>query len=300
MTILVTGAFRLNDEYRSVLESSGHRIVFMQYEKDDIPVPYEQIEGVICNGLFLHHPIEKFTSLRFIQLTSAGYDRVPMSYITDHDIEIYNARGVYSIPMAEFVVSSVLGVYKQWDHFRDSQREHSWNKHRGLRELSGKTVCIVGCGNVGTECAKRFSAFGCKITGVDIAVREDSFYDVIDPISRLDKALSRADIVVLTLPLTEDTRGLIGEKEFDILPDGCVLVNISRGAVINTEDMIRAIKCKDITVILDVFDEEPLREENPLWDACNVIITPHNSFVGEGNDDRLWNLILRNLGIVSL
>ena len=85
----------------------------MQQEKERIPCDYTWIEGVICNGLFLYHDIELFQNLRFIQLTSAGYDRVPMNYIQQHGIDIYNARGVYSIPMAEFAVSGVLQIYKK-------------------------------------------------------------------------------------------------------------------------------------------------------------------------------------------
>ena len=101
MELLVTGAFSGAKQHIRELEEKGHRVHFLQFEKDELPCPPDQIEGVICNGLFLFHAIEKFTRLRFIQLTSAGYDRVPMEYVKANGIQIYNARGVYSIPMAE-------------------------------------------------------------------------------------------------------------------------------------------------------------------------------------------------------
>lgn len=133
-----------------------HKVVFMQWENGELPCEYEWIEGIVGNGIFLSHSIEKFEKLSYIQLTSAGYDRVPMDYVKEHHIEIYNARGVYSIPMAEFAIGGVLQLYKQARIFSNNQKNHQWIKRRGLLELNEKSVCIIGCGSVGTECAKRF------------------------------------------------------------------------------------------------------------------------------------------------
>ena len=96
-----------------------------------------EIEAVICNGLFLYTPPEKFPLLKTVQLTSAGLDRVPMDYMDAHGIKVFNARGVYSAPMAEFAVCSVLGFYKRSAFFSAAQSEHRWEKHRGLEELGG-------------------------------------------------------------------------------------------------------------------------------------------------------------------
>ena len=227
MNLLVTGAWSDGKNCITELEVMGHTVVFMQYEKDELPCSYEWVEGVVCNGLFLSHPIEKFTNLRYIQLTSAGFDRVDMAYVKAHGIEIHNARGVYSIP-------GVLQLYKQAAFYRENQKRHLWEKHRGLLELAGKKVLIVGCGSVGNECTKRFKAFDCNITGVDLFPREDSLYSEILPLEKLDATLKTADIVVLTLPLTEQTRHLINDSRFSLLKDGAVLVNIARGAVVDT------------------------------------------------------------------
>jgi phosphoglycerate dehydrogenase-like enzyme len=296
MNILITGAFRLEPWQTERIAALGHTVYFLQNEKDPLPVPYEEVEGVICNGLFLHHPIEKFSALSYVQLTSAGYDRMPMDYAAEKGITVYNARGVYSIPMAEFALSSVLSVYKQADHFRAAQNAHRWDKHRGLRELFGKRVCIVGCGNVGTEVAKRFGAMGCEIIGVDAYPREDEHYTAMLPVAALDTALMTADVVILTLPLTPDTHHLMGRDQLALLPEGCVLVNIARGGVMDTEALIEMLGARtDLTAILDVFEEEPLPDNSPLWEMANAILTPHNSFVGEGNSRRLWQVILTNL-----
>ncbi len=295
MKLLVTGAANPDKNDLDILFREGHDVSFVQFESDELPLSCDEVEGVICNGLFLHHPIEKFSSLRYIQLTSAGFDRIPMDYVNEHRIDIHNARGVYSIPMAEFALTSVLGIYKKWDHFRECQHSHRFEKHRGLLELSGKKVCIIGCGSVGTECAKRFKALGCEVEGVDLFPNDCLYFDTISPVSELVNTVSRADVVVLTLPLTKDTKHIISDSVLESIKDGAVIINIARGAIIDTDALSRVLEYRDIYAVLDVFEEEPLPADSPLWDMKNVIITPHNSFVGEGNHDRLWRVILDNL-----
>lgn len=295
MKLLVTGALKCLPSDISLFETLGHKVVFMKDEKGELPCNAEEFEGVICNGLFLYHPIEQFENLKFIQLTSAGYDRVPMDYVKEHNIKIFNAHGVYSIPMAEFALGGVLQLYKQSRFFNENQKAHKWEKHRGLLELYGKNVCIVGCGSVGRECAKRFKAFGCFVTGVDIAPYQNEQYDIMLPLEKLDLVLEGADIVVLTLPLTEETHHLFDKTKFEKMKNGAILVNISRGATVDTKAMIDALDTKLGGAVLDVFEEEPLGEDSPLWDMENVIITPHNSFVGEGNKRRIFECIYKAL-----
>ena len=294
MNMLITGAWNQASDYISEIEKQGHKVKFMQFEKDELPCLYEWVEGVVCNGLFLNHEIEKFTNLKYIQLTSAGFDRVPMDYVKEHNIEIHNARGVYSIPMAEFAVASVLQLYKQMEHFRENQKKHVWNKHRSLLELYGKTVCILGCGSVGTECAKRFSAFGCKVVGVDLYLREDENYEEMYHLNDLNEVLPQADVLILTLPLTDETKHLMNRERFALLKTGAVLVNIARGAVVDTDALIENLD-KLGGAVLDVFEQEPLEQDSLLWDGEKVIVTPHNSFVGDGNCKLLGNLIVNNL-----
>ena len=259
-----------------------------------MPCPYEWVEGVICNGLFLFHAIEKFANLKYIQLTSAGFDRVPMEYVEEHQIEIHNARGVYSIPMAEFALFGVLELYKQGRFFMENQKQHRWEKHRELLELNEKRVCIVGCGSVGTECAKRFRAFGCTINGIDLVPRNDKNYEEMFGLDRLEEILTESDIVVLTLPLTDQTRHLIDEVKLKKMKRGAILVNIARGTIVDTDALIGALPNLG-GAVLDVFEEEPLRWGSSLWDMPKVFITPHNSFIGDGNRERLSKLILTNI-----
>lgn len=295
MNVLVTGDLTKNEKAMQSLEKLGHTLVKMTSEKDGMPVAYDEVEGVICNGLFLYHDIEKFKNLKYIQLTSAGFDRVPMDYVTKNNIAIHNARGVYSIPMAEIAVCGVLQLYKMSKFFMNNQTLHKWEKHRGLLELSGKTVCILGCGSVGAECAKRFKAFDCRVIGVDVVTREDESFEKIVTLDKIDEVLSTADIIILTLPLTDQTRGMFDSKKLSCMKKGAVFVNIARGAIVDQVALIDALKDHLFGAVLDVFEEEPLGENSPLWDMENVIVTPHNSFVGELVGERLFDVILKNI-----
>ena len=300
MNLLITGAWSEAKVHIPELEAMGHSVAFLQQERCELPCDPRWVEGVICNGLFLYHPIESFPNLRFIQLTSAGYDRVDMDYVRAHNIEIHNAKGVYSIPMAEFAVAGVLQLYKQARFFHENQKAHRWEKHRGLLELFGKTVVVVGCGSVGTECAKRFKAFGCRVIGVNRTVRESESFETILPLDQLDEVLPGTDVLILTVALTPETTHLMDRRRLGLMPTAAVVVNISRGAVLDETALCEMLVANHLAgAVLDVFESEPLPASAPLWDAPNLIVTPHNSFVGEGNNDRLAAVIFTTLSNAS-
>lgn len=296
MKLLLTGAIKYTDEQIEYLKSLGNDIVYVQDERNKIDFDVSDIEGVVCNGLFLYNDIRHFKKLKYIQLTSAGFDRVPIDYINEHDIKIYNARGVYSIPMSEFALCGVLQLIKQSRLFYKNQNNHIWEKSRTLGELSGKKVIIVGAGNIGSEVAKRFSAFDASVIGVDITDDDRKYFDKIELLDNLDEQLKIADIVILTLPLTDSTREMFDKSKFDLMKKSSIFVNIARGPLVVESDLINSLKSGDISgAVLDVFEEEPLNENSPLWDMDNVILTPHNSFVGENNNKRMFNVIVNNL-----
>ena len=296
MKLLLTGAFKCTDEQIEYLKSLGHEIVFFGDEREKLDFDVSDIEGVICNGLFVYNDIEQFRNLKYIQLTSAGFDRVPMDYINQHGIEIHNARGVYSVPMAEFALTDILQLVKQSRFFYENQKQHIWEKSRTLGELAGKTAVIVGAGNIGAEVAKRLKAFDVTVVGIDITTDQRPYFDKIELLNNLDEQLKAADIIVLTLPLTDDTKGMFDKSKFDLMKNSCIFVNIARGQLVVESDLIDALSNKKITgAVLDVFETEPLSKESPLWDMDNVIITPHNSFVGQNNNKRMFEVMISNL-----
>lgn len=295
MKILLTGSFQYSQTQIKTIKDMGFDVVFHQYEYETVDY-CEMYDAVVCNGLFVHNQIEKFKNLKYIQLTSAGLDRVPLKYVKENSIKICNAAGVYSVPIAEHVVLKILELYKKSKSFYSKQTEHQWEKERNVFELSGKQAAIIGYGNIGREVAKRLKGFDVKIAGVDICEPSDDILDCYEPIQNLHSVLKTSDIVIITLPLTEETKWLIDKNCFKQMKNTGILVNVSRGQVIKQADLVSALKeGKIYGAALDVFDEEPLNPEDELWDMPNVIITPHNSFVGEHNSERMFDVIYKNL-----
>lgn len=295
MKLLITGAWNADDTEIQKLCDLGYSVCYMQDEKGELSEDVLDADGIICNGLFLYHDVKQFSNLKFIQLTSAGLDRVPIDYCNEKGIQVFSARGVYSIPMAEFAMCGVLQILKNSRTFYDNQKNALWQKDREITELFGKTVAIIGCGSVGDECAKRFSAFGCKVIGVDIFINEKPYYSEMVKLDRLDDVLSKSDVIILTLPLTKETVNLFDSKRFNKIKTGAILVNIARGRIADENALIDAISSKLLGAVLDVFETEPLSKESPLWSLKKVILTPHNSFVSDGNKERLFNVIISNL-----
>jgi phosphoglycerate dehydrogenase-like enzyme len=296
MKLLMTGAFNCTVEQKVNIENLGCEILFHKMENEPLNAEMFEAEGIICNGLFLYNDIESFPNLRFIQLTSAGLDRVPVEKINEKGIVLKNARGVYSVPMAEFAVSGVLALYKNIGTFIENQKNHSWIKDRNVREMSGDTVLVVGCGSVGTECAKRFKAFGMNVIGADIINPQNDVYDQYCSMDDMNSVLNKADVIVLTLPLTEETKNFFNGERFSCVKDGSILVNIARGAVVNEDSLVENLKNGKLSgAVLDVFCTEPLNENSELWDMKNVIITPHNSFVSPKNQNRMFDVAYDNI-----
>lgn len=293
--LLLTGAFKYSQEQIYKLGSLGYEIICVQDETKPLDIDVSGIDVVVCNSLFLHNDIKEFKNLKIIQLTSAGLDRVPLDYINENGIQLFNARGVYSIPMAEWTTLKILEIYKKSRVFYRNQEQNKWEKQRDLLELTDKTAAIIGYGSVGTEIAKRLKVFGVNVISVDIIERKDEWVDEALLIDNLDEALCKSDIVVLTLPLTEETRHLINKDKISMMQEDALLINVSRGGIIDEAALVDALKAnKFLGAALDVFENEPL-EESLLWDFDNVIITPHNSFVSDKVNERLYELIIENL-----
>ncbi|HIQ80870.1 MAG TPA: hydroxyacid dehydrogenase [Candidatus Scatavimonas merdigallinarum] len=296
MNILLTGAFPYDAAQIRKIEKLGCTVEFVQEERKTLSLDCALFDAVVCNSLFLYNDIAAFKRLQYIQLTSAGLERAPLAYIREHGITLQNARGVYSVPMAEWIVLKILEIYKDSKGFYKRQKEKRWEKNRNLLELNGKTACIVGAGSVGQEAARRLQAFGVVVKAVDVCDVHSPFIDHVFPMQELDTALAQSDIAVLTLPLTPDTKHLFDRARFAKMKDAAVLVNVARGAVIKEEDLITALaNGKLLGAALDVFEDEPLTQNSPLWDMDHVVITPHNSFVSDKVNARLFALIYNNL-----
>lgn len=274
----------------------------MQHENSELPKKAYYADVVVCNRLFLYHDICRFAYLKFIQLLSAGYDRVPMDYINKHDISIANVGDTYAVPIAEWVVLKLLEVAKMSKRFYQQQQRHIWKKQRDIIELFGKTAIIVGFGNIGSEVARRLRSFGMRIIAIskspltaDRATLADEWY----PVSEIDNILPRGNVVVLSLPLTPESYLFLNQSRLSLMCDDSILINVGRGSLLDESALIDLLDCgKFRGVALDVFETEPLPSESPLWNIERVLITPHISYFSDKIVERLFNLILKNLTLI--
>lgn len=296
MVLLITGCFDYSKKQIDELKSLGCNVFYMQQENEELPIAAEKVDAIVCNGLFLSHDIDEFTNLKCIQLTSAGLDRVPVDKIRDRGIVLFSARGVYSVPMAEWAVFRILEYYKQGRFFQKEQGVNHWTKHRGLREIAGTKVAIVGAGNVGQEVARRLQAFSARITGFDIHTNDTPGFDSMALVDTVKTCIAEYDIVVLTAPLLPSTKGLISRDILNAMKSGALLVNIARGGLVDEQALCEVLASRpDLYAALDVFETEPLPSDSPLWKLDNVAVSPHNSFVGDGNNTRMFMLMYDNL-----
>jgi phosphoglycerate dehydrogenase-like enzyme len=207
------------------------------------------------------------------------------------DVTLCDGRGIHDISASEWVLAVIMAMMKQIPLYRDLQSKQQWKgfatvtdnflsepgSARGqytvlAEDLSGKTVLIVGYGSIGEAIEARFTPFGVNVLRIARTARQKP---TVSPISELHALLPRADIVVLIVPLTPETRGLIGAQEIALMKHGALLVNAARGPVVITDALVEALQQKRIRAALDVTDPEPLPIGHPLWSAPNCLITPH-------------------------
>lgn len=296
MRLLVTSALGCGGEGLDEIRALGHDVTYLRDERGSLPEGAQEVDGVVCNALLLHHDAARFPNLRFVQLTSAGLDRAPVDELARRGVALFNAQGVYSVPLAEWVVMQILQICKRARFFMRNQDERRWEKARDLRELAGRSACIVGFGDVGREVAKRLRAFDVLVMAVDARTIESPLADEVLGFESLGRALVSADFVVLAVPLTPDTRHLVDDTTIALMKPDAVLVNVSRGEVVDENALVRALAAGRFSgVALDVFEEEPLDQDSPLWGVERVMVTPHNSFVSDRAGERLFRLVLDNL-----
>ncbi|HEV8469692.1 MAG TPA: D-2-hydroxyacid dehydrogenase [Candidatus Limnocylindria bacterium] len=235
--------------------------------------------------------------VRWVQATSAGIGQLLRRTGLDRtDIVFTTASGVHAVPLAEFAVFAMLYFTKQLPRLHQQQREHRWERFAG-RELRGRTVAIIGLGNIGMEVARVSRALGLRVTGTRRGgAVTDAAVDVQRPRDELRELLADADYIVLAIPHTADTEGLIGAAELSAMRHGAVLVNVARGKVVDEPALIEALRSGQLGgAALDVFAQEPLPPESPLWDMPNVLVSPHSASTADSENAKLTDLFCENL-----
>lgn len=230
-----------------------------------------------------------FPSLRFFQLTSAGFDGVPLEKFRDKGIAVANAGDVYSAPIAETVIFGILQMAKKLRNNPNNRLFKITRHYKYITELKGKRVLIMGAGNIGTAVAKRLSGFEMEIDGYDPFCCEKPEYRKIlrSRAELLDEVLSY-DYIVSTLPDNEDTKGFINSEFFEKMKGSSVVINVGRKAVFNENDFYTALKLRKIGgAVLDMFEKLPNPITNKFRRLNNVVVLPGVSAISKEVNERL-------------
>ena len=296
MKVLITAGYDMTEEKLQRLRDLGCHPVVWPSEKEPVSEDHYDTEILFSYKVFDHTDIRKFHQLKLIQLTSSGMDHVPLEWVKEKKIALCNARGIYSIPIAEWVLLKTMEIYRRSRFYEKAQRESAWKKNRDMEEVFGKTVGIIGTGSIGTETAKRFKVFGATVLGINTSGRKAAFFDECFAIQNLSEVLERTDVLVLALPLKEETTHLMNRKMLENMKKNAVLINVSRGPVVDEAKLLERLNQGYFRgVALDVFQEEPLPEGHPLWAHPKVLATPHVSFLSTSVPDRAFQLAYRNI-----
>lgn len=236
--------------------------------KDDPPEGIQDTEFLLGGYMA---GASRFSSLmpklRVVQLLSAGVERwlphVPRG------VTLCNARGVHGTATAELAVTGILAIIRQLPSFLTEQQAHRWTEKQ-TEDLDGKRVLVLGAGDIGKHVADALAVFGAQITYVARTAR-----DGVRGIAELPDLLPQADVLVIALPLTDETTGLLDAAALAALPDGAIVANVARGPIVDTDALTAETTAGRLRAFLDVTDPEPLPADHALWDAPDVIITPH-------------------------
>jgi phosphoglycerate dehydrogenase-like enzyme len=240
--------------------------------------------------------------LRWIHATSAGAgEQVRKAALPAEALKrvaITTSSGVHAVPLAEYAILGLLAVAKELPRFVEEQRAKAWPEvRRPLRELDGQTLFLVGLGDIGRETARLGKALGMRTVGFRRTQGPPpEWVDEVHGPERLAELAGRADAMVVSLPLTDQTAGLIDRATIDRLPASCIFVNVGRGGVVDEPALIDALRERRIAgAVLDVFATEPLAEDSPLWTLPNVLVTPHAAALSARENERIVELFVDNL-----
>ena len=234
-------------------------------------------------------------TLKWVQLCSTGFSDNVTPQVLQGAVTLTNAPGIHTVPIAESVLAAILDHAKHFGQRRIDQRKREWTRLEN-DELGGRTVLIIGLGQIGKMVASLCKAFGMRVIGAKRRVESVENVDMVFPKNELINHLPEADYVVLALPHTAETEGLLGESEFRTMKKSAYLINIGRGKVVDEPIMIEALRERWIAgAYLDAFVEEPLPENHPLWDMENVLLVPHDSHSSPRIGDRMVDIFCSNL-----
>ena len=303
---ILSARYRPRDLQRIARAAPGSRLVSVSMEglaDGDLADVEVLLRGPLPAQIF-DRLIMRCPRLAWVHSATAGVERVLTPTALERGLAITNARGVFSDPIAEYVMLMILAVSRRLPQLLELQRERTWQPLESV-ELRDVTIGIVGLGSIGRRVAELSRAFGSRVVAVrraggDSVDATDEHLGIaqILPPERLPELMAQSDFVVLALPLTPETESLFDSVLLAHAKPGCWVVNVARGRLIDERALVRALRDGRLGgAILDTFREEPLPSDSPLYDLPNVIVTPHTSWSSSGVLDRSIDLFCENLGL---
>ncbi len=237
----------------------------------------DDLDGVDAVVTFAHSDAF-LDAVEWVHSIQAGVDRFPVEEFEHRGVVLTNSTGIHGESVGETVAGMMLSLARKLHRYAKQQSDHVWERPEWDEAftLRGQTCCVVGLGTLGRGVARTADGLGMRVTGVKRTVEPVEHVREVYGSDDLHDAIADADFVALTVPLTDETEGLIGADELAAMRDDAYLVNVARGPVVQQDDLVAALRDGTIAgAALDVFEEEPLPADSPLWDFEDVIVTPH-------------------------
>lgn len=274
----------------------GYEILYVGKES----IETKDLENAeIILGNLSPNMLKNCRELKWLHLNSSGANDYTKEGVLKEGTLLTNSTGAYGLAIAEHMLAMVLALKKKLNLYNENQKRHLWHDEGEVTSIFGSKTLVVGMGDIGGEFAKRMYLLGSKVYGIKKnKIDKPEYIEEIYQMSELESVLSKFDIVALSLPETKETINLFNIEKFKKMKKGAILLNVGRGSAINTQDLCVALNEGIIGgACLDVVDIEPLPENSPLWDAKNLILTPHvaGDFHLDRTLERIREITIENL-----
>jgi phosphoglycerate dehydrogenase-like enzyme len=255
-----------------------------------------ETNAIFSDQFFIETNLDQLPNLKYLQVATSGLDQINLLHPKLKDAMVSGSRGVFNQPMAEYVLSHVLSVYQNHRFFLQTQKDQQWRPSRHNEELSRKRVAMIGLGQIGKQIAKTFAFFGAKVDGFNRSNVDSIYIQQRYPLTELAEKISDYEVVIVSLALNPETKGMISSSLLQKLNPKAIFVNIGRSELIDEAALVEVLQQKKIRhAVLDTFLKEPLPKDHPLWSLENVTITPHISFTSIQNLERMFQALYANL-----
>jgi phosphoglycerate dehydrogenase-like enzyme len=293
---IVVSTFPFPEQNLAELQTFFGQIDFVfPKSKDDLIKEVVDADAIISMVL-KEDQIKNAPRLKWIQTLSAGVEAYPLDYIQEKEILLTTSRGIHKVQMSEYAISMMVIAARRLDRMIVNQRQRLWDRNIPQNEIYGKTLGIIGLGSIGQEIAKKADLMGMSVLGIKNTPTPVPHVKAVMSLDQLPQLVSTCDYIINLLPHTQATHHIINEAVFNKMKSDGVMINMGRGATVKQADLVTALKNKIFRLyISDVFEKEPIPEDDPLWSMDNLIITPHICGPNVNYMEKAMGIIKKNI-----